>query len=143
MLPAYEEEQRATRTWCLAGARQRRGHRERLELHRGRPGWVQRSDGQIRRGGLRMRARRTIVSTFTVSGGGEFPFDMLRYDGCYPASEQEARKLGCYCQGLREARVIDQPRFSVELRTCHRFAPTTARWESFLWKVTHIDGVPV
>jgi hypothetical protein len=91
-----------------------------------------------------MPKRKPIVSTFTVSGSGfgEFPFDMLRYDGCYPASEQEADRLSHYCQGMRENRG-EQPDFSVTLRTCHRFAPTTRRWESFLWKVTYIDGVPV
>lgn len=88
-----------------------------------------------------MRARRPIVSTFTVSGRCDFPFDMLRYDGAYPASEQEAKKLQSFCQDIRENRAVE--RFSVELRTCHNFAPTPRRWESFLWKVTHIDGVPV
>jgi hypothetical protein len=84
---------------------------------------------------MRKRAR---CSTFIVSGFGEFPFDMLRYDGAYPASEQDAGKLSNYCQAMRENRQTE--RFAIELRTCHDTAPTERRWESFLWKVTHIDG---
>lgn len=89
-----------------------------------------------------MIRRKRKVSTFIVTGIGQFPFDMLRYDGCYPASEQEARKLQGYCNNLYTSERVRE-RLSVELRTCHEGAPTTARWSSFLWRVTHIDGEPV
>ena len=62
--------------------------------------------------------------TFTVRGKGQFPFDMLRYDTCWPKFESpdvpaltrtdEERSLTM--QGLRE--------------------PTEDRWRSFGWRVT-------
>ena len=80
------------------------------------------------------------VERFTVTGLGQFPFDMLRYDGCYPSSEQEARKLQEYCNNLYTTERSLGQRLTVELRTCHQSAPTLGRWSSFLWRVTHING---
>lgn len=63
-----------------------------------------------------------------VVGFGEFPLDMLRYDGCYPES-QEAVAHAVNRDGSRAVVVArpvgknQQPIF------------TDARWESFLWKV--------
>lgn len=66
---------------------------------------------------------------FTVVGKGEFPFDMLRYDSCWPKSEtRDAAMLAPYRKGeaYREGRRITL----VGLRE-----PTEGRWESFGWRV--------
>jgi hypothetical protein len=70
------------------------------------------------------KIRETI---FTVEGRGPFPFDMLRYDQCWPVSEgHDSPKLGGdYGAELRR----------VVLKTNANMAPTPARWDSFCWTV--------
>ena len=72
---------------------------------------------------------RSPYVTFTVEGAGSFPFDMLRYDGCYPRSERDS------------AAIKADGRRTVTLIARERFSPTTARWESFLWRVIETDGM--
>jgi hypothetical protein len=61
--------------------------------------------------------------TFTVEGPGNvtFPFDMLRYDLCWPKSETDSGML-----------TSDWPR-TIELRGLKE--PTVRRWASFGWTV--------
>lgn len=59
-----------------------------------------------------------------------FPFDMLRYDSCWPKSQNDVARLSA----------IDGVQRSVELETDERNAPTIERWESFSWRVVD-DGV--
>lgn len=61
---------------------------------------------------------------FTVKGIGPFPFDMLRYDCCYP-------RYNSYDL------IGDQER-QVALVATHpkQWHPTSGRWESFGWYVT-------
>lgn len=64
---------------------------------------------------------------FTVTGGGEFPLDMLRYEGAYPETQQDARRAQ-YEDERREVTVLkwsDRP----------DWYPTSSRWESFGWRV--------
>jgi hypothetical protein len=68
--------------------------------------------------------------TFTVRGFGGFPFDMLRYDHCWPASESDSSELTERFSPLVE-RTVKLVRF-VELKNTK---PTVARWESFSWRV--------
>lgn len=39
------------------------------------------------------KSEKRYLTTFTVSGSGSFPIDMLRYDRCVPASEQDAVEI--------------------------------------------------
>lgn len=65
----------------------------------------------------------------TVSGSGEFPFDMLRYDACFPATEAETGRM--MERGVRDVRV--------RAMSTNKHAPwTTPRWESFGWRVTTV-----
>lgn len=60
-----------------------------------------------------------------------FPVDMLRYDSCWPASEQDSALIAA---SLHEPDTL--PRIIViALRTDERMAPTVARWASFMCKV--------
>jgi hypothetical protein len=63
---------------------------------------------------------------FTVEGSGTFPFDMLRYDCCWPYSEgYDSGQLEPHERGKRR----------VVLATRWRNAPTVGRWNSFNWRV--------
>ncbi len=60
--------------------------------------------------------------TYQVVGRGEFPWDMLRYDCAYPASEDDAYKMN----KLGER--------TVTLRT-HVQPISAVRWSSFCWQL--------
>lgn len=75
------------------------------------------------------------LTNFTVEGSGEFPYDMLRYDQCWPQSEaNDVYKLSAHPLG-QLARAIRQVTL-VSIKSM----PTVARWESFGWKVVKING---
>lgn len=70
--------------------------------------------------------------TFTVEGGGQFPYDMLRYDQCWPSSEShDSSKL----MDPYGASGGDSTRRRVVLETDCASGPTARRWESFNWRV--------
>ncbi len=71
---------------------------------------------------------RRYYQTFEVSGRFRFPLDMLRYDGCFPASEEESRKLADALSPAPKPWRIRLGRY-VE---CRGDMPTIARWKSFL-----------
>ena len=68
------------------------------------------------------------MTQFYVIGYGEFPFDMLRYDRCWPATSQEAAMIAA-----------TQARRTVCLQT-NEARITVRRWESFGWRVS-ADGI--
>lgn len=61
------------------------------------------------------------IIRYEVTGFGDFPVDMLRYDGVYPASEKDSGII----INSHESRTVE-----VEGRGC-----TVRRWDSFLWRV--------
>lgn len=71
----------------------------------------------------------TSTEVFIVSGAGEFPIDMLRYDACWPASEADSSEITS--NGLRR----------VALRHRSLFPLTPGRWNSFGWKIVE-RGTP-
>jgi hypothetical protein len=78
--------------------------------------------------------------TFEVEGVGPFPFDMLRYDGCYPASSEDATAMGRSNPKIaRRVRLTTLRGFLPDVNPAN-VGPTTARWLSFGWRVT---GWPV
>jgi len=69
---------------------------------------------------------------FVVEGRFEFPFDMLRYDRCWPQFETEVAALNPHLRSrISEKRRIHM----VGLRE-----PTGGRWHSFGWEVS--EAVP-
>ena len=65
---------------------------------------------------------KTIV--FEVSGKGNFPLDMLRYDQCWPRSPEDvSRILDQVCNGTKKV--------SINLTSYSQ--PTVDRWKSFCW----------
>lgn len=70
--------------------------------------------------------------TYTVIGKGDFPFDMLRIDGAYPADTMSALALQLGSdvgdrQVTREVRLF--------AHGGERWLPTFDRWRSFGWVV--------
>ena len=71
---------------------------------------------------------------FTVRCALPFPIDMLRYDACFPASEEDAGKMS----GTHGA---------IEVKLVHRgdaksWQPAEGRWRSFICTVIETE-VPV
>lgn len=77
---------------------------------------------------------------FTVSGSGAFPFDMLRYDACWPESE------GTDSYQLTITADTDPKQYfarrEVTLLTESRHGPTPGRWASFNWRVVKVEPLP-
>lgn len=61
------------------------------------------------------------IHSYTVEGGGQFPFDMLRYDNAWPLSQND---VGIMCHAGRRKVTLNGIR-----------PPTVERWKSFLWEV--------
>lgn len=81
-----------------------------------------------------MRMIRNRNTYFTVRGRGEFPWDMLRYDQCWPTDESDI------CKILPRYETNDPKRsFSVrDVRlgsTKNWMMLSRKRWESFGWAV--------
>lgn len=62
------------------------------------------------------------TTVFTVTGRGEFPFDMLRYDRCFPHGPQDVETM---LEGNTGPRTV-----TLESAA---YAPTPDRWASFGW----------
>src|SRR5215475_13664006 len=83
---------------------------------------------------LRADERPKTVYEYFVSGTGEFPWDMLRYDAAWPVDSNDAANmgLGFHDNGMAAYKEVR----SVRLRSYK--PPTVARWSSFTWSVgTH------
>lgn len=66
--------------------------------------------------------RPRALYEYVVAGRTQFPVDMLRYDGAWPA-DQESTSYLLASPGHRRIRL-------------HSYRePTPARWESFMWRV--------
>lgn len=85
---------------------------------------------------------RSKIKTFVVSihKYGEFPLDMLRYDDASPATPQDQALIDLlnYENDTPEkdaAKEALPKQVLITLTTESRFAPTCARWASFLTKV--------
>jgi hypothetical protein len=64
--------------------------------------------------------------TYTLLGHGDFAFDMLRYDSCWPADPASASNLSV----TRADSTYMSPR---EVTITGIRPPTTGRWQSFGW----------
>ena len=69
--------------------------------------------------------------TFKVKGVFHFPLDMLRYDCCFPNTQEDTGKIQCSLDTLGG---IEE---TVELEAYNEklWYPTVERWKSFGWEV--------
>lgn len=66
------------------------------------------------------------VTSFEVEGKGMFPFDMLRYDQCFPVDGSGVHNMNINTPDLRSVRLISVLPHGLSL----------TRWQSFGWWVT-------
>jgi hypothetical protein len=71
---------------------------------------------------------------FTVEGSGAFPFDMLRFDCCWPEKETDSPNIGMMYDNIEYIKT----RRVTPLSDNHH-VPTDARWKLFGWKVVGIE----
>lgn len=74
-----------------------------------------------------MKSKKVYIQQLVVEGAGEFPWDMLRYDSCWPADERESPKLQTH---RTEKRSVELTRMTRNTR-----GPNERRWKSFGWTV--------
>lgn len=72
---------------------------------------------------------------FQVTGDGQFPFDMLRFDGCRPETGRDTGAM--FHKGKRSVRLVGYARAGEPLK------PTQERWQSFLWDVVDDSVEPI
>jgi len=75
------------------------------------------------------------VIRFQVVGRGVFPYDMLRYDRCFPAHPESAAALHSLTP-MAPRRTITLIRHGKN----PRWLPTVDRWSSFGWTVVTEAG---
>ena len=80
---------------------------------------------------------RTYTHRAIARGGYPFPVDMLRYDRCYPRTEEDAGRLEeLTSEMLRAERGRHSYEIVVEAVSESRVAPwTPRRWASFGWSL--------
>jgi len=94
-----------------------------------------------------MKPDKFYVIKYTVAGRYRFPLDMLRYDRACPYNSLDAAAIE---RSVRHELTEDERKqpLSVDLVMFSAApkvnpGPCSARWESFGWKVTHIEGDPL
>lgn len=86
---------------------------------------------------------RQECKQFVVVGRGEFPWDMLRYDNCWPYGGEDAAKLTMIHQDYSDDDLVKEFKTkdrSIKLSSFH--PPTPGRWSSFGW-VCSLPGEPL
>jgi len=74
---------------------------------------------------------KMMKQEFKVTGSFGFPLDMLRYDACFPADEQQSALIGHTFVAPRKAITVRLARYTRrDMATI-----TPERWESFGWRV--------
>lgn len=71
---------------------------------------------------------RMIRGTFTVEGNDAFPIDMLRFDYCWPRTQDDALMIEASMGAIASGP------WRIRLHTAKDTAPTAARWKGFGWK---------
>lgn len=66
------------------------------------------------------------MRTFTVRGMGNFPFEMLYIDKCFPASLADAERIVYACPTQAPEQTIT---------FCAPYEPTVAKWKAKNWSV--------
>lgn len=89
---------------------------------------------------------RSKLIDFEVEGRGDFPLDMLRYDGCWPADGHAVAQIErTYARdheryGPLAATHPERRTIRLRMYSEHRIGPTVDRWRSFGWNVSEFDA---
>lgn len=86
-----------------------------------------------------MARKNPRIYTYTVTGKGSFPLDMLRYDVASPADAKSAALIKA---SSRRARAFfGYPEiYCYSVRLVSAYEPTLGRWESFGWEVSDVSS---
>ena len=86
-----------------------------------------------------------IFTVIPESEHSEFPLDMLRYDTCWPYSQEDVATIQKTFRHLiyNENDVIEElPPIHLKRRIeSKKSMPTEDRWKSFGWKVYHVQTI--
>ena len=85
----------------------------------------------------------TFRVRFNVHGAAAFPIDMLRYDGCYPASGKDSARLEDSLRrssSTSSSKPITLEHIGEGRGAFVAWNPTNGRWESFGW---HVDPASI
>lgn len=74
-------------------------------------------------------------TSFTVTGSGPFPMDMLRYDQAWPMTTEDAQKI---TQSFDDPAGMVKWEVRLTMAQKNKLAPTLERWKSFCCKVTEV-----
>jgi hypothetical protein len=86
--------------------------------------------------------RLSHVAYAEVSGRGQFPIDMLRYDACQPVNFDLVRDNGLLRTRMREGHEGEALIVAKACRGGHA-GWTIARWESFMWDLRETTILPL
>lgn len=79
---------------------------------------------------------KTRMFSFTVTGTGLFPLDMLRYDQCWPRTSNDAELIERINSQYNQYSAATREVQEIELSGANNHGePTEDRWKSFGWKV--------
>ena len=95
--------------------------------------------GEVRQG-KEITVAKTYVHTVKVIPDGlifQFPLDMLRYDSCYPDTQDDVARIITTLDPRRGA--VNRKKEDLTVSVVHigemAWRPTDDRWKSFGWKV--------
>lgn len=73
---------------------------------------------------------------FRIRFAGSFPIDMLRYDGCYPETEQDSAVIEQSMKPIGDSAGLVH---LVAIKDHRDWKPTADRWISFMARVENQD----
>lgn len=79
-----------------------------------------------------MPAKKIHGHTFVVTGKGQFPIDMLRYDRCFPQGQDDV--LAAFSESAAREGLTR----GVRMASDREIPPTDGRWRSFGWTVSQV-----
>jgi len=75
-----------------------------------------------------------------ITGRGEFPIDMLRYDLCSPATEEDSNLIRRTFYGLNYNWIVIVKRPLLERRLKNNPVFTYGRWQSFGCNIVEVNS---
>lgn len=92
-----------------------------------------------------MPSLKLIPIKISVTGSGEFPIDMLRYDGCFPLSEGDSGLIeSSYSHSIASPEAGEFPPIKIKVillkpNGYKHWTPSYSRWKSFGWEVIECE----
>jgi len=75
--------------------------------------------------------------TFSVTGHGSFPLDMLRHDHCWPTTSEDVARINDSVERSIDLFTVQTISLTRQVQTKGHH-PTSGRWQSFGWNVGQV-----